>query len=150
MYEPSIRFPLLIRYPDGVERKVDSEHLVLHVDLAPTLLVMAGLPLPAYMQGKSFKDILQAKRVSDWQESFYYHYYEYPAVHSVKHHYGIRTSRYKLIHFYYIYCWELYDLEADSQEVNNVYYHPNYQKVKDDLTKELNRLRTELGVKPEI
>jgi arylsulfatase A-like enzyme len=151
MYEPSIRFPLFIRYPDGVERKVDREHLVLNVDLAPTLLDMAGLPVPAYMQGKSFKDILQGKKVSDWRKSFYYHYYEYPAVHSVKRHYGLRTSRYKLIHFYYdIDCWELYDLEADPQEVNNVYNHPDYQKVRDDLTKELNRLRTELGVKPEI
>ena len=151
MYEPSIRFPLLIRYLDGVERKVDREHLVLNVDLAPTLLDMAGLPVPAYMQGKSFKDILQGKRVSDWRESFYYHYYEYPAVHSVKRHYGVRSSRYKLIHFYYdIDCWELYDLELDPQEVNNVYNHPDYQKIKDDLMKELNHLRTELGVKPEI
>jgi len=151
MYEPSIRFPLLIRYPDGVERKVDREHLILNVDLAPTLLEMAGLPVPLSMQGKSFKDILQGKRVSDWRQSFYYHYYEYPAVHSVRRHYGVRTTRYKLIHFYYdIDCWELYDLQTDPQEIKNVYNHPDYQKVQADLTKELNRLRTELEIKPEI
>lgn len=151
MYEPSIRFPLLIRYPEGVERKVDKEHLVLNVDLAPTILEMAGLPVPSYMQGRSFKDILQGKRVSDWRESFYYHYYEYPAVHSVRRHYGVRTSRFKLIHFYYdIDCWELYDLQADPQEVNNVFGHPDFRKVQTDLMEELNRLRTELGIKPEI
>jgi len=151
MYEPSLRFPLLIRYTDGVENRVDKEHMVLNVDIAPTLLEIAGLAVPAYMQGKSFKDILQGKRVSDWRESFYYHYYEYPAVHSVKRHYGIRTSRYKLIHFYYdIDCWELYDLMSDPEEINNVYNHLGYQNVRENLTKELNRLRAELGVKPEI
>lgn len=146
MYEPSLRFPLLIRYPDGVEKKVDKEHLVLNVDIAPSLLEIAGLAVPAYMQGRSFKDILQGKRISDWRESFYYHYYEYPAVHSVRRHYGVRTSRYKLIHFYYdIDCWELYDLMSDQEELNNVYNNPDYQNVRENLIKELNRLRVELG-----
>lgn len=151
MYEPSIRFPLLIRYPDGIERKVDKEHLILNVDLAPTILEMAGLRVPEEMQGKSFKDILRGKKITDWRDSFYYHYYEYPGVHSVKRHYGVRTSRYKLIHFYYdIDCWELYDLQADPQEVNNVYNHPDYRTVQENLVRELDRLRAELGVKPEI
>lgn len=151
MYEPSIRFPLLIRYPDGIERRVDKEHLILNVDLAPTILEMAGLPVPASMQGRSLKDILQGKRVSDWRDSFYYHYYEYPAVHSVRRHYGVRTSSFKLMHFYYdIDCWELYDLQADPQEVNNVFNHPDYQKVQIDLMRELNRLRAELAIKPEV
>ncbi|MGB9906010.1 MAG: sulfatase/phosphatase domain-containing protein [Candidatus Saccharicenans sp.] len=151
MYEPSIRFPLLMRYPDGIERKVDQEHLILNGDLAPTILEMAGLRVPDDMQGKSFKDILQGKKVADWRESFYYHYYEYPAVHSVKRHYGVRTSRYKLIHFYYdIDCWELYDLQTDPQEVNNLYNHPDYLQVQENLIKELNRWKKELGVKPEI
>ena len=149
MYEPSIRFPLIIRYPDGVKKGVDKEHMVINVDIAPTLLDFAGMSIPSYMQGRSFKDILQGKKISDWRQAFYYHYYEYPAEHAVRPHYGVRTFRHKLIHFYQdMDCWELYDLESDPEEINNVYNHPDYQKIKESLMKELNRLRTELGVKP--
>ena len=99
------------------------------------------------MQGRSFKPLLQGKKVP-WRESFYYHYYEYPAVHAVRRHYGIRTRRYKLIHYYYdIDCWELFDLERDPQELVNCYNDPAYQEIKNKLTQELFRLRAELEVK---
>ena len=151
MYEPSLRFPLIIRYPDGAERKVEKEHLVLNVDIAPTLLDLAGLAIPSSMQGHSFRDIIQGKKIPDWRQSFYYHYYEYPAVHSVKRHYGIRNSRYKLIHYYYdIDCWELFDLKQDPEEINNVYDHPDYLNIRENLKKELALLRAELGVKEDI
>ena len=147
MYEPSLRSPLLIRYPEGLERGVDRENMIINVDLAPTLLDLAGLEIPANMQGRSFKPLLQGKKVP-WRESFYYHYYEYPAVHAVRRHYGIRTRRYKLIHYYYdIDCWELFDLERDPQELVNCYNDPAYQEIKDKLTQELFRLRAELEVK---
>lgn len=147
MYEPSLRSPLLIRYPDGLEKGVDRQHMILNVDLAPTLLDLTGLEIPTTMQGRSFKALLQGKRASDWRRSFYYHYYEYPAVHAVRRHYGVRTQRYKLIHYYYdINCWELFDLESDPHELKNLYHDPAYQEIKDNLTKEIYRLREELGV----
>jgi arylsulfatase A-like enzyme len=147
MYEPSLRTPLILRFPDGIERKrVDKEHMVLNVDLAPTLLDLAGIPVPAFMQGRSFKGLLQGKKIPDWRRSFYYHYYEYPAVHSVRKHYGVRTRRHKLIHYYDdIDCWELFDLERDPEELHNVYGSPDYAGVKGSLQKELGRLRAELG-----
>jgi len=64
----------------------------------------------------------------------------------VKRHYGIRTARYKLIHFYYdIDAWELYDLEKDPRELNNVYGDPTYAAVVTELKTGLERLRRQYG-----
>ena len=76
----------------------------------------------------------------------YYHYYEYPGWHMVKRHYGIRTKRYKLIHFYYdIDAWELYDLTKDPEELNNVYDNPSYTDTVQKLKIELKRLQNQYG-----
>ena len=76
----------------------------------------------------------------------YYHYYEYPGAHMVKRHYGVRTKRYKLIHFYHdIDAWELYDLERDPHELNNVYDDPRYASIVKELKAELQRLRKHYG-----
>jgi len=94
------------------------------------------------MQGVSIRPLLQGRTPSDWRKSMYYHYYEYPAVHSVKRHYGVRTERYKLIHFYNdIDEWELYDLKSDPDEMRNVYSDPAYADTVKELTVELKRLR---------
>ncbi len=78
----------------------------------------------------------------------YYHYYDYPAVHNVRRHDGIRDSRYKLIHFYGngINYNELYDLKEDSNELHNLYGNPKYDKVAARLQKELDKIRTEQKV----
>ena len=86
--------------------------------------------------------VLKGKTPKSWRKEHYYHYYEYPAVHSVKRHYGISTDRYKLIHYYYdIDEWELFDLQTDPLEMKNVYDDPAYAKVKDDLHKRLEAAR---------
>ncbi len=72
----------------------------------------------------------------------YYHFYEYPAEHSVKRHYGVRTDRWKLIHFYNnIDEWELFDLKNDPHELNNIYGQPGTEKITKELRKELHRLQ---------
>ena len=97
------------------------------------------------MQGRSLRPLLQGQTPGDWRTSMYYHYYEYPAVHSVKRHYGVRTQRYKLIHFYNdIDEWELYDLKKDPDELKNVYSDPEYADVVKELTAELKRLRAQV------
>lgn len=122
MYEQSLRMPLIISYPDKINPAVDDQNFVMNLDFAPTFLDYAGVEIPDRMQGKSLRNILQTDTINNWRDAVYYRYYEYPGPHSVKRHYGIRTSRYKLIHFYYdTDYWELYDLENDPHEIKNIY-----------------------------
>jgi arylsulfatase A-like enzyme len=142
MYEESLRMPLLVRYPREVKTGSVSNDIVLNLDFGATFLDYAGVPVPADMQGESFRKILQGETPDDWRKSMYYHYYEYPAVHSVKRHYGIRTERYKLIHFYNdIDEWELYDLKKDPKEMKNVIGDPAYADIVKELKVELQALR---------
>jgi len=142
MYEQSLRMPLIIKAPGLKEGKVNHESMVLNLDFAPTFLDYAGIPVPHDMQGESLKKVLEGNTPADWRKSIYYHYFEYPGPHNVKRHYGIRTSRYKLIHFYYdIDEWELYDLEKDPHEMNNVYGHAEYKNIASQLKAELQKLR---------
>jgi len=142
MYEESLRMPLLVRYPREIKAGSVNTDLVQNLDFAPTFLDFAGVPVPADMQGRSIRSLLGGKTPRSWRKSIYYHYHEYPAVHSVKRHYGVRTNRYKLIHFYYdIDEWELYDLEKDPDEIKNVLADPAYADIGKDLKAELKRLR---------
>lgn len=141
MYEPSFRTPLIIRYPKVIEPKSINQDLVQNVDFAPTLLDVSEAKIPNEMQGKSMLPLFSNDN-SNWRDALYYHYYEYPGIHMVKRHYGIRTERYKLIHFYYdIDEWELYDLKEDPYELNNLYNNPHYLEVQTNLHKRLNEIR---------
>ena len=151
MYEQSLRMPLLVRYPKEVKAGSVSEEMVMNLDFAATFLDFAGMAKPTDMQGRSLRAILEGSPPQDWRKSIYYHYYEYPAVHMVKRHYGIRTLRYKLIHFYYdIDAWELYDLQKDPNELNNLYNDPAYAGVVKELKAELKRLRKQYGDSNEL
>ncbi|MHC4520631.1 MAG: sulfatase/phosphatase domain-containing protein, partial [Planctomycetota bacterium] len=142
MYEESLRMPLLVRYPREIRPGKVSEEIALNLDFAETFLDYAGAEVPDDMQGRSLRPLLKGRTPEDWRASMYYHYYEYPAVHSVKRHYGVRTKRYKLIHFYHdIDEWELYDLKKDPEELRSVYNDPEYADVVKELTAELKRLR---------
>ncbi|MFC2084392.1 sulfatase [Bacteroidota bacterium] len=146
MYEESLRMPLVIRYPKGIKPGVVNDDMVLNIDFAPTLLESAGIKVPPEMQGKSILKLLKGKTPEDWRTSMYYHYYEYPGRPEIKKHYGIRTKRYKLIHFYYdIDEWELYDLDKDPNELNNVYNNPGYSDIVNNLKKELKKLQDKYG-----
>jgi len=143
MYEEALRMPVVMRWPGRIRPGSVMGELISNLDFAPTFLDVAGLGKPADMPGRSFLPLLLGRRVPGWPESVYYHYYEFPAEHMAKRHYGVRTRRYKLIHFYDdIDAWELYDLEKDPQEVLNVCDDPSYAAVRRDLERELVRLRT--------
>lgn len=115
--------------------------MVLNLDYAPTFLNYAGITEPKEMQGESFREVVSGKSVK-WRNAIYYHYFEYPGVHAVKRHYGVRTDRYKLIHFYYdIDEWELYDLEKDPHEMKNIYNDPVYADIRKTLHQKLDTLR---------
>ena len=145
MYEESFRMPLLIKYPKEIKPGTVIDELVQNIDFAPTFLDYAGVEIPADMQGVSMRKLM-SKEASEWRDAIYYTYYEYPSIHMVKRHYGVRTDRYKLIHFYYdIDEWELYDLEKDPQEMKNVYDDPAYADVQKMMHTRLTELREKYG-----
>lgn len=146
MFEESYKTPLLIKWPGTVRPGSINNDMVSNIDFAETFLDIAGVQVPADMQGMSMVPVLKGNTPSSWRKEHYYHYYEYPAVHSVKRHYGISTERYKLIHFYNdIDEWELFDFQNDPMEMKNVYNDPAYASVRTDLHKRLDNLRVKFG-----
>ncbi|MFP6693946.1 MAG: sulfatase/phosphatase domain-containing protein, partial [Pirellulales bacterium] len=149
MYEESLRTPLLIRWPGVIKPGSENSDITSNLDFAQTFLDMAGAEDPGDMQGASLVPLLKGDSPKDWRKSFYYHYYEFPGPHSVRRHYGVRTDKYKLIHFYGLGEWELYDLEKDPDEMKTVYADPQYKDQVADLKQELQRLRTHFVVPPD-
>ena len=186
MYEESLRTPLIVSYPGHTKPGSVCNRLVQNIDYAPTFLALAGVQQPKDMPGRSLVPVLtNGDNVKNWRQSIYYHYYDYPTYHMVRKHDGVRTDRYKLIHFYgkggldavpenkyqnvpgtreyatlkglesigYFepkdeavdYC-ELYDLQADPHEQNNIFGKPGTEKIAKQLQRELNKYRKTLAV----
>lgn len=141
IYEESLRSPLLVRWPGHTEPGSVCEKIVLNLDFPETFLDLAGAPIPDDMQGVSLKPLLEGETPPDWRNAMYYRYYEYPAVHMVNKHYGIRTDRYTLVYFHELDEWELYDLEKDPHQVHNVYDDAEYADVVERLTEKLYKLK---------
>lgn len=139
MYEESFRTPMVMRYPGVVQQGTVNNDFVMNLDIAPTVLQAAGIPVPEDMQGRSFLPLLK-KGKAKGRQTMYYHYYE-NGEHAVSPHFGIRTKRYKLIRFYErVGAWELYDLKKDKAEMNNVYGKKEYEKIMAELIKQLRNL----------
>ena len=148
MYEESLQMPCVISYPKAIKKGIRPEELTLNVDVAPTLLDFAGIEAPADMDGVSIKGVLtgDAEVKKNWRKSAYYQYYEYPLYHNVQPHYGVRTDRYKLIHYYYdVDVWELFDLQTDPHELQNLYGQPAYDDLVTELKEEIVRLQQQYG-----
>jgi len=141
MYEESLKTPLLARWPGTIPSGQVREELVSNLDFAETFLAAAGASIPGDVQGKDLLPLMKGEKVADWQNSFYYHYYEFPGAHSVARHYGVTNGDHKLIHFYQKGEWELFDLKADPNELKSVYGTPGYAKIEAGLKAELARLR---------
>jgi arylsulfatase A-like enzyme len=147
MYEESLHIPLLVRYPKEIPAGTVSDQHVLNLDFPETFLDYAGVSTPEEMQGRSLRPLLQGKQVRDWRDSLYYHFYESDGPGNVEKHYGVRTERYKLIYFYTLAAdetpWEMYDLQKDPYEMDNVYNDPSYAETRQFLKEELKRLRAQ-------
>ncbi|MCH5305037.1 MAG: sulfatase [Rikenella sp.] len=146
MYEESLRTPLLMRLPDcwkHAERGREIGQMVQNIDYAPTFLDLAGVTVPEDIQGVSLVPLLRGEQPKEWRDAIYYHYFEFPGEHRVRRHYGVRTDRYKLIHFYGddIDMWELYDLKTDPSELHNRYDDPKLAKVQAKMHEKLVQLR---------
>jgi len=169
MYEESLRMPFLLRYPREVRPGSVNRDIVSNLDFAPLFTDLAGLPTPKEFQGRSFRPLLQGRTPADWRQALYYRYWMNRAHHNVAAHYGIRTLKHKLIYYYYDDCgqagcdqkgwagrppveinghepeWELFDLEKDPREMNNVYNDPAYAGIRKQLTDQLHQLQAEYG-----
>jgi len=144
MYEPSIRVPMIVSYPGRVKAATKSDEMVLNLDLAPTLLEIAGLEAPSEMQGKSMLPLAEGKANVSWRKDWLYEYYEYPGFENVRPCRGVRTDRYKLIHFFIEpQEFELYDLRTDPDEMNNLYGKSGYEELTAHLKERLAALRAE-------
>jgi arylsulfatase A-like enzyme len=140
MYDVSMRTPLLMRWPGKIKAGSQYTSMVQNINYAPTFLDIAGIPIPKSMQGLSLQTAMtQGKQLN--RNSLYYHFYEYNADHTVLQHLGVRTASHKLIYFYTVNEWQLFDLKKDPGEQNNLINDPAYQKIKVALKKELLRLR---------
>ncbi len=151
IYNESFKTPLLIRWPGRIAPGSVTTEMVQNIDFAPTFLDAAGIEIPEDMQGESIMPLLQGRQRKWKRKEVYYHYYEFPAIHMVKRHYGLVSEDYKLVHFYDdVDEWELYDRRKDSLEVNNVYDRPEYARVVRQLRKRLVRLREKYGDSEEL
>ncbi len=144
MYEESLRMPFLVRWPAAIAPGTRSDAIALNVDFAPTFLDVAGLPVPADMQGRSLLDVLRGRAPADWRTSMYYRYYHDPGDHDTRVHYGVRTRTHKLIHYWKKDQWELFDLVNDPYELHNLYGEPGQLALTAALKQELVRLKREL------
>ena len=145
MYEESFRTPILMKYPKEIKPGTVIDELVQNIDFAPTFLDYAGVEIDNTIQGESLRKLVNGE-ASEWRDAIYYTFYEYPAEHKVKRHYGVRTDKFKLIHFYYdVDKWELYDLDKDPTEMHNVYDDASYEEVKKDMHIQLEKMRTKYG-----
>jgi N-acetylglucosamine-6-sulfatase len=141
-YEESIRMPLLLRYPKAIKSGTVRDELVLNIDLAPTLLELAGVTVPGTMQGRSLVPLLRGKR-PEWRTSFLLEYYSdkvFPRVWQMGYK-AVRTRRWKYIHYLELKGMdELYDLQTDPYEMKNLIHQPGAAKALDEMKREMERL----------
>ena len=148
MYEPGLRVPLIARGP-GIKQGITPDAFVANIDLAPTFLDLAGLPVPDLMQGQSLAPLLRGETPAGWRQSIYYRYYHDPGHHNTRAHYGVRTPTHKLIHYWKKNAWEMFDLVADPREQHNLLFSeaeaksPQVANTFSALKAEILRLQTE-------
>ncbi len=141
MYDVSMQAPLLMRWPGKVKPGTVNTNMTQTIDYAPTMLDAAGIKAPAFMQGISLVPGITGRQKIIPRHHLYYHFYEYKADHTVLQHLGVRGERYKLIYFYTVNEWELYDLKKDPQEQKNLVRSTAHHKILEQMKVELLKLR---------
>ena len=163
MYEESLRMPFMVRYPKEIKAGTVVKEIATNVDLPATFVDWAEIKTPEYFQGYSLRPLTKGEIPEDWQQSMYYRYWMHLSHHDVGAHYGVRTKTFKLIYYYGKALgqpfaidsdrkpeWELFDLEKDPYEVQNVYHNPEYASKVTELKNELHRLQEKVGDTPEV
>jgi hypothetical protein len=148
-YNESMRIPLIMRYPKLANANLTISEMILNADIAPTFLEMAGVSIPAQMQGKSIVPLLHGKN-ENWRKSFLFTYWT-DLIYSIPRITAIRTEK-------YLYSTtpdindidELYDVVNDPAELYNLAKKPEFSKIESQLKKELEQLKKETNYKAEV
>ncbi len=155
-YDEGMRMPLIVHYPKEI-KPGRTDAIVENIDFAPTMIDFAGLATPDYMQGKSFRTILEThKEPLGWKDRAYYNYYSHMGGHHIPGHIAMRTKLYKLVLFYGTNnskstriqtpaAWEFYDMKNDPNELDNLYDNPEYAELLIQLKKDFKELRQNIG-----
>jgi arylsulfatase A-like enzyme len=141
MYDVSMQTPLLVRWPGRIKPGSIATSMAQNIDYAPTMLDIAGVKTPDWMQGISLKPLLTGQQKTLPRKYLYYHYYEYPIDHYVVPHLGVRGERYKLIYFYTVNEWEFYDLKTDPAEQKNLIHSAAHKTAIQQMKNKLLELR---------
>ena len=152
IFEESLRTPFIVRWPGVVKPDSANDRIVSLLDVAQTLLDVAGVAAPERMQGRSLVPLLKGQTPADWRTAFYYQYVEFPAPHRVRPHEGVITDRYKLVRYFGVGAdyFELFDRVSDPAEMRSVYGDPAYAAAQKELGADLARLKQELKVPAEL
>ncbi len=154
MYDEPLRMPFIVRYPRAITPGSACSKITQNIDFAPTFLDFAGIDVPDEVAGRSMKDLMVGNEVPDWRDRMYYRYYQHPDTANVLQHIGMRTEKHKIIKFfaksgdYGIFpepSWEMYDMEADEYEMDNLYYKEEYRELREQLKRELFALKEGVG-----
>lgn len=149
-YENSMKIPMLMRYPDKIKPGTKIQQQALNIDLAPTILELAGVEKPDYMQGESFVKLFQGED-ENWRDAFMFEYYvddAYP--YAGPNMLAVKTDRYKLVDaLLEDDIDELYDLQNDPGEMNNLINEPAYEAVEANLREKLDSLKAKYNYHPD-
>jgi len=142
-YEESMRTPLIIRHPYG-KKGIRVEEMAMNIDLAPTLLMLSRIPIPKEMQGRSLVPFLAGKKPESWRDCVYYRYYDSRG-YNIPQHQAVRTRTHKLIYFPLTGRYELFDLQKDPHEMNNLAENPEQRELLNKMKKKLAAIKKEVG-----
>ena len=150
-YENSMRVPMIIRYPKLISKSSVVDEQCLNIDIAPTILDLAGVNKPSYMQGESMLKLISGKKDKSWRKSMLFEYYvddawPYAGPNQV----AVRTNEYKLIdNFLEDDIDELYDLKNDPGEMKNLINDSSYDLVEKELREESIKLQKQYNYNPD-
>ena len=144
-YEISIRVPMLMQCPDLFSGGKTVDQVVANIDIAPTVMEAMGLQKPPHMDGQSFLPLAKGKQIP-WRDYFFYVYYweqNYPQTPTQ---FALRGDQYKYITYYGVWDTdELFDIQADPNEQNNLIHDPAYAKVHKQMQTRLYEMMNDLG-----
>ncbi|MCX6365444.1 MAG: sulfatase-like hydrolase/transferase [Armatimonadetes bacterium] len=145
-YDESLRIPLLVKLPKAMRQTKVADAMALNVDIAPTVLELAGVPVPKAMHGRSLVPLLTGKPPADWRKAYFYTYFYEQGFNGIPTTQCVRTETAKLIQYpEHPELTEVFDLKADPYETKNLAKEPRAAGLRMALEQEFERQRKAIG-----